>query len=324
MILVMCANTGIDRTYDVENFAVGVHHTPRHFRADAGGKGVNVARGLRALGEDPLLVGFAGGLSRKFITDRLAAEGIVSELVPIGEESRLCINIVDRANKRQTQLDEMPPLVTPEEVSRLKRQWSRLLERATIAVVSGSAPRGVPFSFYKELIQIARGHRVPVVLDARDQLLAAAIEARPEVIKPNHTELEALIGEPLSVPGGVLAATKELVAQGIRIVIASLGNSGAIIATARQGCYWARPPQVDFVSSVGAGDALVAGFTAASIRRESLERRIRWGIASAAAVVSTFGAAVEQKQGVEQHLAGVQIELLEPPAGNGAIPDQTQ
>lgn len=324
MILVMCANTGIDRTYDVDNFAVGVHHTPRRFRADAGGKGVNVARGLRALGEEPLLLGFAGGVSRKFVADRLAAEGIVSELVPIGEESRLCINIVDRANKRQTQLDEMPPLVTPEEVSRLKRQWSRLLERATIAVLSGSAPRGVPFSFYNELIQMARSQRVPTVLDARDQLLAAGVEAGPDVVKPNHAELETLMERPLSIPDGVLGAARELIAQRVRIAIVSLGHAGAIVATARQGCYWARPPQTDFVSSVGAGDALVAGFTAASIRRSPIEDRIRWGMASAAAVVSAFGAAIEHRQSVEGLLSGVQIQVLQPPAGNDLAPDEAQ
>ncbi len=318
MILVMCANAGIDRTYDVENFAVGVHHTPRRFRADAGGKGVNVARGLRALGEEPLVLGFAGGLARKFVSDRLASEGIVSELVPIGEESRLCINIIDRANKRQTQLDEMPPLVTPEEVARLKRQWSRLLERATIAIISGSTPRGVPLSFYRELIQIARTHRVPVILDARDQLLAAAIDAKPEVVKPNHAELETLMDRPLSVPEGVLGAAVELLARGVRIVIASLGNSGAIIATPGQGCYWARSPQVEFVSSVGAGDALVAGFAAASSRREPLEDRIRLSIASAAAVVSTFGAAIEKLEDVEKLRGGVAIQRLEPPAGPSA------
>ena len=78
MILVMCANAGVDRTYEVENFAAGSYHTPRRFRADAGGKGVNVARALRTLGAEVLLVGFAGGISQPFMAERLAQQGIVT------------------------------------------------------------------------------------------------------------------------------------------------------------------------------------------------------------------------------------------------------
>ena len=81
MILVMCANTGIDRTYEVEHFALGGHHVPKRARADAGGKGVNVARGLKVLGEEVFLVGFGGGMSRDFIASRLAQQGIVGVLV---------------------------------------------------------------------------------------------------------------------------------------------------------------------------------------------------------------------------------------------------
>ncbi len=314
MMLVMCANAGIDRTYEVENFAVGSYHMPRRFRADAGGKGVNVARALRTLGAEVLLVGFAGGISQPFMTEMLAQQGIVTEFVPIGEESRLCINIVDPSNASQTQLDETSPLVTPDEVERLKRQWRRLLDRSNMAIISGSAPRGVPFHFYEEMVQLARDKRVPLMLDARDQLLASAIDAAPEVIKPNLHELQELIGSPLSVPQGVVKAAKDLIGRGVRIVIVSMGKRGAIFVTARQGSYWAVPPEIESVSSVGSGDATVAGFAAASIRNQPLEQRIRWAVAMGAAAASTFGAVPESKRDVEGLLAGVRIEPLEPSA----------
>ncbi len=313
MILVMCANAGIDRTYEVENFAVGSYHMPHRFRADAGGKGVNVARALRTLGAEVLLLGFAGGISQPFMAEKLAQQNIVTELVPIGEESRLCINVVDPTNSSQTQLDEISPLVTPDEVERLKRQWRRLLDRSRMAIISGSAPRGVPFHFYAEMVQLARTKRVPLILDARDQLLASAIEAAPDVIKPNLAELQELVGLPLSVPQGVLQAAKDLIARGVRIVIVSMGKRGAIFVTPKQGSYWAVPPEIEFVSSVGCGDAMVAGFAAASLHNRPLEERIRWAMAMGAAAASSFGAVPESRSEVEPLLAGVKIELLEPP-----------
>ncbi len=312
MILVMCANAGIDRTYEVEHFEAGGYHVPSRARADAGGKGVNVARGLQVLGEEVFLVGFGGGMSKDFIAARLAQQQIVSVLVPIGEESRMCINIVDRAAKQQTQVDETSPLVTPTEIEQLERQWRRLLEKAELAVISGSAPRGVPFHFYADLIRMAKKSHVPVILDARDQLLAQAVAAGPEVVKPNLTELETLMGRDLKVPEGVVAAGRELLERhGVRIVIVSLGESGAIFITPRQGIYRARSPEVEWLSAVGCGDAMVAGFAFASARREPFEQRMRWSVAAAATVAGTFGAALETADTVRRLLSEVTMEKLE-------------
>ncbi len=313
MILVMCANAGIDRTYEVEHFEPGGYHVPKRARADAGGKGVNVARGLQVLGEEVFLVGFGGGMSKDFISRRLAQQEIVSVLVPIGEESRMCINIIDRAAQKQTQLDETSPLVTPAEIDELERQWRRLLEKAELAIISGSAPRGVPFHLYADLIRMAKRKQVPVMLDARDQLLAQAVEAGPAVVKPNLAELEMLMGRELKVPEGVVAAGRELLEEhGARIVIVSLGESGAIFVTPREGIYRVRSPQVEWLSSVGCGDAMVAGFAFASARREPLEERMRWSVAAAATVACSFGAALETGDTVRRLLPEVTIEKLGP------------
>lgn len=307
MILVMCANAGIDRTYEVENLTPGGYHTPRRFRADAGGKGVNVARGLRTLGQEVTLVGFAGGLSRQFLAERLAEQGIAAELVQIGEESRLCINIVDPISASHTQIDEMPPIVTPDEIERLARHWRRRLSRAKLAIISGSAPRGVPHDFYGELVAAARARRVPVIVDARDQLLAHAVKARPQAIKPNLTELERLAGATLSVPEGVMETATRVLAEGVKLVIVSLGKRGAMLVSNTYGNYWVTPPMVDVVSPVGCGDALVAGFADASARREPVRQRLAWAVACGTAVVGTFGAALESRERVSALFPQVQV-----------------
>jgi len=205
----MCANASIDRTYEVENFATGQYHMPRRFIVVPGGKGVNVARNLAVLGEEVFLTGFAGRLSKVFIGEKLGLENIASDFVPIGEESRVCINIIDRTARSQTQVDEIGPLVTPDEVDRLKRLWRRLLQHCRIAIISGSAPRGVPFHLYENLVIAATKQGVPVILDARDQLLQHAMNAQPQVIKPNLAELETVMGKSLSVPADVVAVSRQ-------------------------------------------------------------------------------------------------------------------
>ncbi len=313
MILVMCANAGIDRTYEVENFQTGKYHNPRRFRADAGGKGVNVARSLNVLGDEVLLTGFAGGASEQLMTEKLSAQGIITEFVHIGEESRLCINIVDPLAKNQTQLDETSPLVTPEEVARLKRNWARQITQVKLAIISGSAPRGVPFHFYEELVQIARKRKVPVIVDAHDQLLRNALNAAPEVIKPNIAEFESIVGEQLSIPEGIVKAGKKMVASGIRVCAVSLGNQGAIYITPRHGIWWATAPKIDFISSVGAGDAMVAGFAHASVNHMPMQDRMRFAVAAGAAVTSTFGAALESRETVAKLTEAVELKPIEPP-----------
>jgi tagatose 6-phosphate kinase len=310
VITVLCCNAGVDRTYAVDSFTIGSYHHPRRFRAAPGGKGVNVARVLRTLGEDVTLGGFAGGTAADFMVAQLKKAGITPSFVRIAEESRLCINVIDSVTLTQTQVDEIGPLVTPSEVSALKHRWPTLLQRSSMAILSGSAPRGAPFSLYRELVEIAHAQKVPVILDARDELLAEAIQARPQVIKPNLIELCGLVGAELSVPNGVAEAARELLAKGIKMVITSLGHQGAIFSSAK-GNWWARPPKIDVVSPVGSGDAMVAGFAAASVQQKPLEDRIRWAIAAGAANAESFGAGfctLEQMRNIYPEVAVKNLE----------------
>lgn len=312
MVLVLCANAGVDRAYEVANFAAGQHHTARGFRVVAGGKGINVARALRAFDVETVVTGFAGGLGARFVQQQMLSVGVQPFFVPIAEESRVCINIVDPTAKTQTRVDEAGPLVTPSEVSSLERRWARLLERARVAVIAGSVPRGVSLDLYAELITTARRAKVPVLLDARDELLSRALAAKPLVIKPNLEELARLLGQPVAVPQGVLQAAEELIAGGIRAVVVTLGAQGAIGVTAGQERYWVKPPKVEAVSDVGSGDAMMAGLAAALVSRKPFAEQLRWGTAAGAANAATFGPCMFDSALLQQHLAGVTLVALTP------------
>lgn len=317
MILVLSANAGLDRTYEVANFTVGMYHQPRRFRVLPGGKGVNVARVARQLGNEVIVTGFAGGYNGTALTAMLKADGIRTEFVRIAEESRICLNIVDEATRAQTQLDEVGPLVSPSEIRNLSQQWSRLLRHAQLVVIAGSAPRGVPVDAYVDFIFSAKEARLPVVLDVREPYLTSAAQAGPTILKPNLPELTALAGRELGVPVGVVQASRDLLRYGIKMVLTSLGKQGAIAVTSEAGEWWAKPPKTDVVSEVGSGDAMVAGLAHASLARTTLQGRLRWAVAAGAANAAKLGAGTCSKEEIEALVEGVDVQQL---SADGTLP----
>jgi len=310
MILVLCANAGLDRTYEVPHFSVGMYHQPRRFRVLPGGKGVNVARALRLLGHEVLLTGFAGGHIGAAMMAMLRAEDIRTEFVKIAEESRLCLNIIDENSRSQTQLDEPGPLVSPSELEQLRQQWLRLLRYAHVAIIAGSAPRGAPFDVYVDFIFAAKERRLPVLLDVREPYLSSAVQAGPTIVKPNLNELSALFGQEFTVPEGVIAASQNLLRYGIKMVLTSMGREGAIAVTSQAGIWRARPPAVETYSEVGAGDAMLAGLVHATLSRLSLPDRLRWAVAAGAAAAQQLGATIGSREEVEKLVADVAVEAL--------------
>ncbi|MFQ5810486.1 MAG: 1-phosphofructokinase [Armatimonadota bacterium] len=290
MVTTVTLNAAIDRTYQVDSFSLGQMHWPEQVRTVAGGKGINVARILRTLGHEVIASGLAGGGAADFISRDLERHGILADFVRIEEESRLCIAVVDKRERRTTRLDERGPLVLPSELDALKRKLLDLLDRSELLILSGSIPRGVPYNVYTGLVELAREKGVPAVLDTRDQPLVEGVRARPMMLKPNQQELQQLYDEELSVPDGVLEAARELVRSGIKIVFASLGPRGAIVATADNGDWVAQPPDIDVVSAVGSGDAAVGGFASGTLDGMDPRRCIARAIGAAAANAATFGA----------------------------------
>lgn len=318
MLTVLCLNAGIDRTYEVDNFAVGGYYRPSRVRVHAGGKGTNVARLTHRLGVQTVLSGFAGGAGGALMTRQLRAEGLLTDFVSIEEEARVCINIVNPRAKTQTRVDEPGPLVTPAEVSLLRRKWEELLRKSRAAVISGSVPRGVPIRIYADLITVARRKSVPVILDTRDELLAEGIKAKPMMVKPNLEEISALSGKVVRTVDQALAAGQTLADSGINIVLISMGSAGAVAVTRKQGCWVAKPPKVDAISSVGSGDAMVAGFVAASLNGDNFAECLRWAVAAGAANATRLENAGCTREEVVNLLPGVEVSRVDEPASVSA------
>ncbi len=311
MILILCANAGVDRTYEVPEFSAGRSHRPDRALVAAGGKGINVARVLAALRQPTTVMGFAGGRAGAFVAADLKAAAIRTAFTQIREESRTTLTIVDPRNRRVTRLDEAGPLVSPGEIETLRRQWIAALPGAQIAVISGNPPRGVPRDLYAHLLQYANQARLPTVLDAHEDNLQEALPGRPHLLKPNLRELSWLAKRPLEVPDGVVAFSRELLRQGVDTVMTTLGKQGAI-AVGREGpALLLTAPEVQTVNPVGAGDASLAGFLAAWREGRPLADRARWAMAAGAANCASLAPGGITREQVEELVPQVTAEPLE-------------
>ncbi|MCP2336927.1 1-phosphofructokinase family hexose kinase [Actinomadura rupiterrae] len=186
MILTVTLNAALDVTYEVGALEQGGSHRVRTVRERAGGKGINVARVAGALGCEVVATGLLGGVVGDLIRDDLDAAGLAHDFLPISGPSRRTLTIVETETGEATVLNEAGPQVRPEEWRAFLDHFRALAESASVVVLSGSLPPGLPADAYAELVRLAPGK---VVLDADGGALTRGVAGRPDVIKPNAEEL---------------------------------------------------------------------------------------------------------------------------------------
>lgn len=285
----MTPNAAVDKTYTVENFTIDRVHRPTEWRIVPGGKGINVARVYRELGGQAMATGFAGGHNGDYILEGLRAEGIPHEFVRSAGESRVCIAILDPVSKTQTELNEVGPEITSQELDLLKLKYESLVRDMEFVVLAGSAPPGVPESTYRELIEIAKHYGVRSVLDTSGSSLIEGLKAVPFMVKPNVHELSVVAGRHLDTLEEIAEVARGIHESGVRIVATTLGRDGALLTTDEDALH-AKPPEIDFVSAVGSGDAFVAAFVYTIETGGSNANALKLATAAGAANATSFGA----------------------------------
>lgn len=308
MILSVCANASLDRTVVAPGFTAGKLHRVSRVHAQAGGKGINVARILASLGLPVLTTGFIGGETGRWIVHGMRKEGLSEDMAAIAGESRTCFAILDTRNLKVTEIDEIGPEVTIHEVQKLTATISRHIHRAKVAIFSGSLPPGCPPDTYRRWVELAWKAGAMPVVDASGQVLSEALEARPYLIKPNQTEAEEVLGFRLDGTAAINRAL-EWFAGKAEVVALTLGPRGAAIAAG--GKRWrVQPPAVKAINTVGCGDAFLAGFVAGLMRNLSLEGASRLAVAAGAANATGIGAGTVPAQTIEKLESGVVVSAL--------------
>ncbi|WP_405671659.1 1-phosphofructokinase family hexose kinase [Streptomyces sp. NBC_01530] len=280
MILTVTLNTALDITYRLPALTPHASHRVTEVTERPGGKGLNVARVLAALGHEVTVTGFTGGATGRAVQEQLTAvPGLVDALIPVTGATRRTIAVVDARSGDTTQLNEPGPTITPAEWTAFQEAYEGLLAPASAVALCGSLPPGVPVGAYAGLIRTARSAGVPVLLDTSGEPLRRGIAARPDIVKPNTDELAELTGS-----HDPLRGAQDARRRGAHAVVASLGAKG-LLAITPQGRWRAVPPTRIHGNPTGAGDSAVAGLLSGLELQLPWPERLSRAVALAAATV---------------------------------------
>lgn len=280
MILTVTLNTALDLTYRVPALRPRAEHRVTEVTERPGGKGVNVARVLAALGHEVTVTGFVGGATGRSLHEQLSTEARITDaLVPVSGTTRRTVAVVDTSTGDTTQFNEPGPVIAPMEWSGFLETYEELVGAASAVALCGSLPPGVPVGAYAQLVRTARALGVPVLLDTSGEALRRGVAARPDVVKPNAEELAELTGshEPLQ-------AARDARRRGAHAVVASLGAEGLLLQTA-EGRWRAAPPRHIRGNPTGAGDSAVAGLLSGLVEDIPWPDRLARAVALSAATV---------------------------------------
>jgi 1-phosphofructokinase/tagatose 6-phosphate kinase len=280
MIITVTPNVAVDKTLTVPNFQVGFRHRASESLTLPGGKGINIARALKALGQPVVVTGLVGGRAGQLVVEGLQRENLLNDFVHIGGESRTSTAVVDPTTGTQTEIIEYGPVVTGQEISTFMDKIEYLAKGARFLVLAGSLPRKVNEDFYAAVVQRVRRHRCFVVLDSSGEPLRLGVRGRPHLVVPNLREAEDLVGHEFHEEQDIVDATAMICELGARNVIVKTTYRGAV------------EPAEAVVSTVGSGDAFLAGFLSARFQRLELGDCLRHALAGGAANTQRYGAGV--------------------------------
>lgn len=261
MIVTVTPNPSLDRTLEIPALDRGAVIRAASSHVEAGGKGINVVRALLANGHRGRAVVPVGGPEGTHFELLLADGGLTTDLVRIGGPVRTNVTLVE-PDGTVTKINASGPALAGDELDRLVAAATEAAAGAAWVAVCGSLPPGAPADLHARLVAAGHAAGAKVAVDTSGRPLAAAVEAAPELCKPNRDELTALAGRRLPTLGAVVDAADELRGRGVGAVLVSLGRHGAVLVDADGATHADTPPLVPR-SDVGAGDATLAGFLAA-------------------------------------------------------------
>jgi 1-phosphofructokinase/tagatose 6-phosphate kinase len=316
MILTVTLNAAIDRTVAVPNFRLGHRHRAVESRTVAGGKGINVARALKVLGRPVIATGFAGGPTGNRLLEQLRKEAVLTDFTRIAAETRINLAVIDPTSGEQTEINERGPAVSPEEVEAFVRRVGYLADGAKLCVLAGTLPPGAGDDLYARLVKDLGERGLPVVLDAEGSAMLAGLRAGAAIVTPNEREAEELVGQEFADRDDLIQGLAELVRLGAgEAAITRPDGCVAVIGSgSEQRFLEVRTEPLDPVSTVGSGDAFLAGYVAARYDGKEADECLAYGVACGAESTQHFGAGTVDRSQVERLLGEVHVQDLEVPA----------
>lgn len=317
MILSVTLNPSVDRTIFVEALLPHDVNRVEKTETDAGGKGVNVARVATELGARVVATGFLGGRTGRFVRDTLEAEGVQHAFITIEGETRLNVAIQERTPDATTgepppptSLNERGPNISLREWGALNELLEELYPAATYVVLAGSLPPGVGADAYLMLMRAAREYGCLCCVDADGYAFQHAMREPPFFVKPNAEEASRFLRKEVVSPEDALGAAQTFHERGVTVAVVSVGAAGAAMVSS-EGAFFAKPPSVETVSTIGSGDSLVGAFLAALEEGRSHEEALRLGVAAGAATAATGGAEIGRRGTILSLVDDVEIKQVQ-------------
>lgn len=264
MITILTFNPSVDRMYRVSELNIGQVQRVKTANATAGGKGLNVTKVCKILGEDPLAMGFLGGFNGKYIKNELEKLDIRSKFTLINQETRNCLNIIDES-LTSTEFLEKGPALEENDLTNFEKDLETILSDTQILVASGSYCQNMPIDYYKKIGDICKNNNIKFILDTSGESLKVALESNPYLIKPNTDEIKQLLNINIESKDELISAARELLNMGAQNVCISLGKEGMIYLNQNE-LYEVKVPKIKAVNTVGSGDSTIAGFSVGILR----------------------------------------------------------
>lgn len=276
MILSITMNPSVDISYPLNHFILNKVNRVADVRKTAGGKGLNVTRGIHLSGYPVLATGIVGGTTGDYIKHQLTRDHINYDFYQSPFESRNCIAILHEG--QQTEILEAGPEMSEKEVVGFKAHLETLLSPVSVITISGSLPVNFPIEYYENIIEIALRYHIPVLLDCSGETLKYTINSKfpPFLIKPNHEELGYVVNRTLSSDNliDLQDALKHECLKNIPFIVVSLGKDGAL-ARYHNEIYKVDIPKIDVVNPVGSGDVTLGGLAVGLLKKENIDDMLK-------------------------------------------------
>ena len=304
MIYTVTFNPSIDYIMFADDFKIdGLNRAAQTYKF-AGGKGINVSRVLKTLDVDSTALGFAGGFPGKFISQTLIDSNIKAQFIEVDEDTRINVKL---KTGQETEINAPGPNVTAQQFEDLLDQISKTTE-SDVVIVAGSVPSSIPNDAYAQIAKITQQTGAQLVVDAEKDLVESVLPYQPLFIKPNKDELEVMFDTTITNDLDVVKYGRQILQQGAKSVIVSLGGDGAIYIDSKQSIK-AVNPKGKVINTVGSGDSTVAGMVAGLSQGLSIEQAFQQAVACGTA--TAFNDDLATRDDIEKIKSQVTISVLD-------------
>ena len=304
MIYTLTLNPAVDYYIDINNFEEGDLNKVNNAYTLAGGKGINVSKVLKNFNVESTALGFCGGFTGDYIKKHLKEYGIKESFIYLEEDTR--INIKLKTKKTESEIAGKSPNISKEKVNELINYIKNNVKENDVLVLSGSVPNSIENSIYKDVISNAN-RNIRVILDARDEAFKIGLKEKVFLTKPNKKELSEYFNKKIETTEEIIKYARELIKEGSENVIVSLGKDGSVLIT-KDEAYIGNAPDGKLISSVGAGDSMVAGIVYGISNNLNIVDSYKYAIASGSSTACSEG--LTTFENMKKFLENVEIKKI--------------